>query len=52
MKIIKDKSLQNKINEVIRINQINTWIAELFNEVNSYTDFFSLEKINNYVKQG
>ncbi len=52
MKIVKDKSLQNKINEVIRINQINTWVAELFNEVNSYTDFFSLEKINNYVKQG
>ena len=52
MKITKDIKLINKINEVIRINQINTWVAELFNEVNSYTDFFSPEKINNYIKQG
>ena len=52
MKIVKDNKLKNKINEVIRINQINTWVAELFNEVNSYTDFFSTEKINNYIKQG
>lgn len=52
MKFANDKNLKNKISEVIRNNQINTWIAELFNEVNSYTDFFSLEKINNYVKQG
>ena len=52
MKFANDKNLKNKINEVIRNNQINTWVAELFNEVNSYTDFFSLEKIDNYVKQG
>ncbi len=52
MKFANDKNLKNKINEVIRNNQINTWIAELFNEVNSYTDFFSLEKIDSYVKQG
>ena len=52
MKFANDKNLKNKINEVIRNNQINTWIAELFNEVNSYTDFFSEEKIDSYVKQG
>ena len=52
MKFANDKNLKNKINEVIRNNQINTWIAELFNEVNSYTDFFSKEKIDSYVKQG
>ena len=52
MKFANDKNLKNKINEVIRNNQVNTWIAELFNEVNSYTDFFSFEKIDNYVKQG
>lgn len=52
MKFANDKNLKNKINEVIRNNQINTWIAELFNEVNSYTDFFSFEKIDSYVKQG
>ena len=52
MKFANDKKLKNKINEVIRNNQINTWVAELFNEVNSYTDFFSIEKIDSYVKQG
>lgn len=52
MKFANDNNLKNKINEVIRNNQINTWIAELFNEVNSYTDFFSSEKIDSYVKQG
>lgn len=52
MKFANDKNLKNKINEVIRNNQINTWVAELFNEVNSYTDFFSFEKIDSYVKQG
>ena len=42
MKFANDKNLKNKINEVIRNNQINTWVAELLNEDNRYTDFFSL----------
>ena len=52
MKINNDIKLKAKIDEVIRINQINTWIAGLFNEVNSYTDFFSKDKIDYFVKKG
>ena len=52
MKFNKDTNLKKKIDEIIRINQINTWIAGLFIEVNSYTDFFDKDKIDNYVKQG
>ena len=49
MKINNDINLKTKIDEVIRINQINTWVAGLFNEVNSYTDFFSKDKIDYFV---
>ena len=52
MKINNDINLKTKIDEIIRINQINTWIAGLFNEVNSYTDFFSKEKIDYFVNKG
>ena len=52
MKIVNNPKLKIKIDEVIRINQINTWIAGLFNEVNSYTDFFSKDKIDYFVKKG
>ena len=52
MKINNDINLKTKIDEAIRINQINTWIAGLFNEVNSYTDFFSKDKIDYFVKKG
>ena len=52
MKIVNNPKLKTKIDEVIRINQINTWIAGLFNEVNSYTDFFSKDKIDYFVKKG
>lgn len=52
MKINNDIKLKAKIDEAIRINQINTWIAGLFNEVNSYTDFFSKDKIDYFVKKG
>ena len=52
MKINNDIKLKTKIDEVIRINQINTWIAGLFNEVNSYTDFFSKDKIDYFVGKG
>lgn len=52
MKINNDIKLKTKIDEVIRINQINTWIAGLFNEVNSYTDFFSKDKIDYFVSRG
>ena len=52
MKITNNPTLKTKIDEIIRINQINTWIAGLFNEVNSYTDFFSKDKIDYFVKKG
>ncbi len=52
MKITNNPTLKTKIDEIIRINQINTWIAGLFNEVNSYTDFFSRDKIDYFVKKG
>ena len=52
MKIVNNPKLKTKIDEIIRINQINTWIAGLFNEVNSYTDFFSKDKIDYFVKKG
>ncbi len=52
MKINNGIKLKTKIDEVIRINQINTWIAGLFNEVNSYTDFFSKDKIEYFVSRG
>ena len=52
MKITNNPTLKTKIDEIIRINQINTWIAGLFIEVNSYTDFFSKDKIDYFVKKG
>ena len=52
MKIVYNPNLKTKIDEIIRINQINTWIAGLFNEVNSYTDFFSKDKIDYFIKKG
>ena len=48
----KNPKLKKKIDEIIYTNQVNTWAAGLFNEVCNYTDFFSKDKIDNYVKQG
>lgn len=49
MKIANDILLKEKIDKVIRINQINTWAADLLNEACNYTDFFDKNKIKQLV---
>ena len=52
MKINNNIFLKEKIDEVIRTNQINTWVADLLSETCNYTDFFDKSKISELVKQG
>ena len=52
MKIAENIFLKDRIDDVIRTNQINTWAADLLSEACNYTDFFDVNKIKQYEKAG
>ena len=52
MKIAENIFLKNRIDDIIKANQINTWAADLLSEACNYTDFFDVNKIKQYEKAG
>lgn len=50
MKIADNIFLKDQINNIIKTNQINTWVADLLSEACNYTDFFDVNKIKQYEK--
>ena len=45
MKITDNIFLKDRIDNIIKTNQINTWVADLLSEACNYTDFFDVERI-------
>ena len=52
MKITDNIFLKDRIDDVIKTNQINTWAADLLSEACNYTDFFDVNRIKQYEKAG
>lgn len=52
MKITENIFLKDRIDDIIKTNQINTWAADLLSEACSYTDFFDVNRIKQYEKAG
>lgn len=50
MKIADNIFLKDQINNIIKTNQINTWVADLLSEACNYTDFFDVNRIKQYEK--
>ena len=52
MKLSNNKFLEEKIKQVITINQKNIWVADLLSEACNYTDFFDINNISTLTKSG
>ena len=52
MKFADNHFLKDAINDIIRTNQINTWTADILAEACNYTDFFKINKINQFLREG
>ena len=48
MKITDNIFLKDQIDNIIKTNQINTWVADLLSEACNYTDFFDVNRIKRY----
>ena len=48
MKITDNIFLKDRIDSIIKTNQINTWVADLLSEACNYTDFFDANRIKQY----